>query len=583
MELRYYQRSSIDATYNYLRYNPGNPCIVIPTGGGKTAVMATMAMDAWQKWGRRCLILSHVKELIDQTAQTLSRLAPDLQIGVYSAGLKSRDTDTPILCAGIQSVYKRADELGEFGLILVDEAHLIPPDGDGMYQTYLSAAKELNPRTRLVGLTATPYRLKSGAICGKDNLLNDISYEISVKELIDGGYLSHITSRGGSKKVDTSSLHIVRGDFDLSEIDVLMDNDYLLSTVVEDIKQRASDRKSILVFCPSVAVSERFIKRFKASCDDSIALITGKTPASERDEIIKRFKGAAESCSLFGDKPDPIRVLVNINVLTTGFDAPNVDCIVMLRPTASPGLYYQQVGRGFRTCEGKKDCLVLDYVGNIMRHGPVDIITPPDAKPEKNGRAPVKECPECNAIVHASFRTCPECGFEFPVKEIETKINCSASDDAILSGEVTETDYKVFDTYYQIHEKEKEDGTISRTIEVGYRIALHIFKKEFLCVEHSGYAYEKFVKWWDAHVCSELKSTAIKTPHTCEDFMDYVEYGCFAEAEEITVRRKGNNDKYGSVIKHKLKEPPAYNVLQQRINDAINNPQDITEDNYGYY
>ena len=418
MELRYYQRAAVDATYNYLNNRNGNPCIVIPTGGGKTAVMATFCLDIAQKWNGRVLVVSHVKELIEQTVVTLSRIAPDLSVGVYSAGLNCRDANNSVIVAGIQSIYQKAELLGRFDLILVDEAHLIPPDGDGMYQTFLKSSMALNERLRLVGLTATPYRLKSGSICGKENLLNDISYEVSVKELIDGGFLSHITSRGGSRKVNTSNLKIVRGDFDLSRIDELMDNDYLLSAVVDDIQQRAADRKSILVFCPSIAVCERFCKRYKSGTGEVAALITGSTPADKRESIIKRFKGIDESETLFGDKPDPIRVLANVNVLTTGFDAPNVDCIVMLRPTASPGLYYQQVGRGFRICPGKKDCLVLDYCGNIMRHGPVDVITPPEYNQENNKKKPsVKECPECNAIIHAGFKTCPLCGFEFPVRE----------------------------------------------------------------------------------------------------------------------------------------------------------------------
>lgn len=581
MELRYYQQNAVDATYNYLNNRSGNPCIVIPTGGGKTAVIATFCHDVAQKWGGRVLVVSHVKELIGQTVDTLSRIAPELSVGVYAAGLNSRDTNNSVIVSQIHSVYKRAVQLGRFDLIIVDEAHLIPPDGDGMYQTFLRSAKEINSRLRLIGLTATPYRLKSGAICGPDNLLNDISYEVSVKELIEGGYLSHITSKGGSRKVDTSNLKIVRGDFDLSRIDELMDNDYLLSAVIDDIQSKAADRQSILVFCPSKQLAETFVNKFKKATGEEAGVITDNTSDDDRAEMINRFKRTSQTVDIFGTPVAPLRLLANVNVLTTGFDAPNVDCVVMLRPTASPGLYYQQVGRGFRICPGKKDCLVLDYVGNIMRHGPVDVIIPPDAGSENHkGKPAVKECPECNAIIHAGFRECPECGFEFPVRELNTKIYTSAADDAILSGEPEDTTYTVFETNYEIHEKEKDDGTISRTIEIQYRIAIHRVIKEWICPEHIGFAREKFIKWWDKHVCPELQSATITPPQTCEDFMNYVHWGCIAEAKEIVVT-KTPGVKHPRVTAGPLKQIPSYQSIQEKIREAQESPS-CDYDNNGY-
>ena len=189
MILRLYQQEAIDAVYRHLRERDDNPCVVIPTGGGKTPVMATICCDAVSKWGGRVLILAHVKELLEQTAGTLSRIAPDLDVGVYSAGLKRRDTDHPVIVAGIQSVCQRACELDRFDLILVDECHLLPSDGEGMYRTFLANARIVNPRVRLIGLTATPYRLKTGMLCGPDNLLNDICYEVGIEELITQEYL----------------------------------------------------------------------------------------------------------------------------------------------------------------------------------------------------------------------------------------------------------------------------------------------------------------------------------------------------------------------------------------------------------
>ena len=222
MQLRPYQQAAIDAVYQFLRTNDGNPCIVAPTGCGKSALISQICRDAVQRWDGRVLVLAHVKELLEQTAATIKRIDPDLPIGIYSTGLGSRETNAPVIVAGIQSVYKRACELDRFDLILVDECHLLPPDGEGMYQTFLKDAKIVNPHVRLIGLTATPYRLKSGTLVGPNCLLNEICYEIGIKELIEQGFLCSLKSKSGRHKVDCSELRIRGGEFVPAEVDELM-------------------------------------------------------------------------------------------------------------------------------------------------------------------------------------------------------------------------------------------------------------------------------------------------------------------------------------------------------------------------
>ena len=160
MVLRPYQQEAVESVYSYLREYDDNPCIVIPTAGGKTPVMATVCKDAAGRWQGRVLIVAHVKELLQQAVDKLDAVAPELmpKVGVYSAGLKSRDTEHPIIVAGVQSVYKRPEELGCFDLVVIGEAHMIPPEGDGMYRTLLAGLKEINPQVRIIGLTATPFR-----------------------------------------------------------------------------------------------------------------------------------------------------------------------------------------------------------------------------------------------------------------------------------------------------------------------------------------------------------------------------------------------------------------------------------------
>ncbi|MFO8012102.1 MAG: DEAD/DEAH box helicase, partial [Phycisphaerae bacterium] len=363
MRLRPYQEEAVAAVYRHLRERDDHPCVVIPTAGGKTPVMAAICRDAVSRWGGRVLILAHVKELLEQAVEKLHTMAPDLwmHIGVYSAGLRSRDTEHPIIVAGIQSVYRRAAELDRFDLILIDECHLIPPDGEGMYRTFLADARVVNPNVRLVGLTATPHRMTTGMICDPDHLLNEVCYEVGVRELIVQGYLCPLKTKAGRRKVDTGGLHIRGGEFIAGEVEALMDDDALVREACAEIVRETRDRHSVLIFAAGVAHA-RHVQRALGDLGEECGLVTGETPALERAGMLDRFREGA------------LKYLANVNVLTTGFDAPNIDCVAMLRPTNSPGLYYQMVGRGFRLHPTKENCLVLDFGGNILRHGPVDAL-----------------------------------------------------------------------------------------------------------------------------------------------------------------------------------------------------------------
>ena len=189
LALRPYQLEAKAAVYGHLRSRDDNPCAVIPTAGGKTPVMASICKDAVGLWQGRVMILAHVKELLEQTADKLNAICPEVRYGVYSAGLKRRDKRNAVIVAGIQSVYQRACDFDPFDLVVIDEAHIIPSDGDGMYRQFLADAKAVNPNLRIVGFTATPFRLKSGSICTPDGFLNHVCFEIGVRELIVQGYL----------------------------------------------------------------------------------------------------------------------------------------------------------------------------------------------------------------------------------------------------------------------------------------------------------------------------------------------------------------------------------------------------------
>lgn len=536
MQLRPYQTEAVAAVYAHLRTREDNPCVVIPTAGGKTPVMAAICRDAVQQWDGRVLILAHVKELLEQAVDKLHAMAPDLwhQIGVYSAGLRSRDTEHPIIVAGIQSVYRRAAELDRFDLILLDEAHMLPPDGEGMYRTFLAEAKVVNPNVRLIGLTATPYRMTTGMICAPENLLNHVCYEVGVRELIVQGYLCPLKSKAGKRKVDTSGLHLRGGEFVANEVEQLMDDDVLVRSACREIIEHARDRRSVLIFAAGVQHAlhvQRVLDEFGHEC----GFVCGETLPFERTETLRRFRE--------GD----LKYLVNVNVLTTGFDAPNIDCVALLRPTNSPGLYYQMLGRGFRLHPGKDHCLVLDFGGNILRHGPVDALKIKD-RDAGDGEAPAKECPKCQAVIHAAYTVCPECGYEFPPPERQ-RHDREASTAGVLSGEATETEHEVGETFYSVHVKRGAPEDHPRSMRVEYRIGFNQYVSEWVCVEHSGYARAKAEAWW-------RERSHEPVPDTAEEAVELAEMGALAPTRTVTVRRV-EGEKFDRIIRHTLGPVPA--------------------------
>jgi DNA repair protein RadD len=555
LQLRPYQQDSVNAVYEYLRNRDGNPCIVIPTAGGKTPVMATICRDAVNLWDGRVLVLAHVKELLEQTAGTLRQMAPDLDIGVYSAGLKRRDTEHRIIVAGIQSVYKRACDLGQFDLILIDESHMLPPDGEGRYRSFLADARVINPNIRLIGLTATPYRMTTGMICGPDNLLNEICYEVGVRELIVQGYLCPLKSKAGRQKADTSGLHIRGGEFIASEVEDLMDDERLVSSACTEIIEQTADRNSVLVFASGVHHARHIKQILEQRTQQEVGLVTGDTPALERAELIARFKRQPVKADIFGNDKSPLKYMVNVNVLTTGFDAPNIDCVVLLRPTNSPGLYCQAVGRGFRLHPSKTDCLVLDFGGNILRHGPVDDLQIKE-RSGGNGQAPAKECPECHSVIHAAYATCPDCGYEFPPPERE-KHDSKATTASILSGQVEDMEYEVLSTQYSCHIKRHAGPDDPPTLRVEYKLGLGHWQSEWICLEHTGYARVKAEDWWRTRSDEPV-------PSTVQEAVDLAEAGSLAQTLKITVRSI-SGQKYDRIIQYVIgPKPPLLNGGQEK-------------------
>ena len=525
IELRPYQHEAVQAVYRHLREHDDNPVVVIPTGGGKTPVLATICRDAVGQWIGRVLILAHVKELLEQAADKLRLVCPDVKFGIYSAGLKRRDRDCAVTIAGIQSIYKRACEFDPFDLVIVDEAHMIPSAGEGMYRQFLADAKVVNPHLRVIGLTATPYRMTTGMICAPDHFLNAVCFEVGIRELIRDGYLCPLVTKSGSPRIDTETLHTRGGEFVSGELEELMDRDELVQAACTEIVELTRSRKSVLIFASGVVHGRHVQRVMQQQHGLECGFVCGETPAAERDELLARFRGD-RSGELFEHKP--LKYLCNVNVLTTGFDAPNIDCVVMLRPTLSPGLYYQMVGRGFRLHAGKQDCLVLDYGGNVLRHGPVDQIRMADHPSNGGGEAPAKECPECRSVISAGYAVCPDCGYEFP-PPAQPKHDANASNAGILSGQVTDTEFDVLDVAYSVHTKRGAADDAPKTMRVEYRVGLDYWVSEWVCFEHTGFARHKAEQWWRQRSPDPI-------PNTAEEAVTIAEAGGVAIPDKIVVR-----------------------------------------------
>ena len=368
MQLREYQTAAVASVWEHLRTRRDNPCVVLPTAAGKSLVLAELCRQAVTQWNGRVLVVTHVRELVEQNAAKLQKMMGMASVGIHSAGLNRRDLDHPVIAAGIQSIYRKATDLGVFNLIIIDESHLIPPDGDGIYRSFIRDAKIMNPDLRVIGLTATPYRMSSGEICSKDGILNHVCYEVGVKDLIEQGFLSPLVSKAGALKPDVSELHIRGGEFIAGETEDLMDADALVKSAVAEIVEATRDRKACIIFAAGIKHGHHIVRVFREEHGIECGFLDSHTSAANRSRLIDRFRGVPQAGNLFSKPDPPLKYIANVNVLTTGFDAPNIDCVAMLRPTMSPGLYYQEVGRGFRLAPGKKDCLVLDFAGNIVRH-----------------------------------------------------------------------------------------------------------------------------------------------------------------------------------------------------------------------
>ena len=471
--LRDYQTRTIDQLYAWFEAgNQGNPCLVLPTGSGKSHIVAALCKDALQNWPEtRILMLTHVRELIEQNADKMRQHWPNAPMGIYSAGLRQKELGEPITFGGIQSVKSKAKEIGHVDLIIIDECHLVSHKDQGGYRMLLADLIQINPNLRVVGLTATPYRLGHGYITDKPAIFSALIEPTSIEELIHKKYLSTLRSKLTITKLEVDGVHKRGGEYIEAELQAAVDTKDKNVKVVREIIKLGAERQSWLIFCAGVAHAHH-VKEALTEQGIVAQCVTGETPSAERDKMLTDFKAGR------------IRALTNANVLTTGFDAPGIDLIAMLRPTMSPGLYVQMAGRGLRIAPGKTDCLVLDFAGVVEQHGPITAVNPPPKKGDKVGEAPVKVCDNCQEICGLSARVCPACGTPFP-EPVRPTLKLSNLDIMGFEG----TDLEVSSWHWRKHISRASGKEM---LSVSYYGGLSDPPvTEYLAVTHDGYAGEK--------------------------------------------------------------------------------------------
>ncbi|EGR0620852.1 DEAD/DEAH box helicase [Vibrio parahaemolyticus] len=383
--LRPYQADSVKAVIHYFRKHSTPAVIVLPTGAGKSLVIAELARLA----KGRVLVLAHVKELVEQNHAKYEGYG--LKGAIFSAGLGRKETDQQVVFASVQSVVRNLDSFkNQFSLLVIDECHRVPDDKNSSYQKVITHLRELNPGIKVLGLTATPYRLGMGWIyqyhtrgqvrTEESRFFRDCIFELPIRYLLDENFLTPARMMDAPVlSYDFSQLKPANtGRYKEAEMDMVIDKAKRATPqIVEQIIQYARERKGVMIFAATVRHAQEIHGLLP---EGETAIVIGDTPTPERDAIIQAFKNRE------------IKYLVNVSVLTTGFDAPHVDLIAILRPTESVSLYQQIVGRGLRLWEGKNECLVLDYAGNSY-----DLYQPEvgDPKPDSTSEIITIPCPAC--------------------------------------------------------------------------------------------------------------------------------------------------------------------------------------------
>lgn len=513
---RDYQDYAVKSIFKFFTEHPSpeeNPVVALPTGTGKSVVIAEFLIRAFAMYSKqKVLVATHVKELIDQNYLEFMGLWPQAPAGIFSAGLKRKDTHQKIIFCGIASIIKNLQAFGRVDILIVDECHLISQDDESMYLKVIAMLRVVNPRLRIIGLTATPWRAGQGKITD-DGIFTHICFDstdmASFNWFIKQGYLSPLIPKSTDLMLDVSGVHLRGGEFVEKELQLAVNKDEITRAALTEAIAAGHDRKHWLVFGAGIKHVKRITDMLNAMGVSArcVHSNTKEFPMTEkqRDDNIKDWKAGK------------FTAIVNNGILTTGVNFKAIDLIIMLRPTHSTVLWIQMLGRGTRpvyadgfnlltkdgrlqsiAASGKQNCLVLDFAGNSKRLGPINDPVIPRKKGQKTGEVPIKICDGCGMYNHISarycggepFRTNEGCGTEFIFKVLIKK---TASSEVLIKD--TEAPIVVEPMVDQVTYSRHDKAGKPPSVRVTYWCGISKYQ-EYILFEHEGFGRRKALSWW---------------------------------------------------------------------------------------
>lgn len=497
-KLRDYQERTLNELYDWLQRHPdGNPVVDACVGAGKSIIIAEFCRRAIEQYPQTRIVMCVAsKELCQQNLEKLRAIWPEAPVGICSASLGHKDTESQIIFATIGSIARIAHKLGTVNLLIIDECHNVNPDNAGMYRNFINDLKEFgSPYLCTIGFTGTPFRGDGVWLWqGKDPLFAGTATRVSMDELLEKGYLAPlVVDRGTPETIDSSNIKVAGGDYVVKELEEAVIDPAIIKATVDDMFIRGSERNKWLIFCVTIAHAEAVLEEVKSILNLNAQIVTSKTGMKERASILEQFK-------LPHDHPDAVNCLVNVACLTTGFDAPETDLIALLRPTKSPVLYVQIAGRGMRIADGKQDCLWLDYTSTTRDLGPVNLIKGRNKMIVNSDQgAPFKYCPECGNPNPIHVEECVECGAIIPTQSNDPH-GFKAGQALPLHGFQAPAQ-EWFDVTQIGYYKHAGKNGKPPTLRIDYFYSeLEEPISEWKCFEHDGFALRMGCQWWSDHM-----------------------------------------------------------------------------------
>lgn len=535
--LRPPQQGCSDAMINALISGQDGPLGVLGTGVGKSLVNASITKAAIDfRPGTRVLCLAHTKELIGQNHKAMLRYWPGAPCGINSAGLGTRDYNSQVIIGGIQSLYDKAEQLGHINICIIDEAQGVSRVAESMFGKLFSGLREINPNMKIAGLSATVFRTTCGWLHkGEGAMFSDIVYDYGIGPAIEDGYLVGPRTKSAHAQLDVSGVGKRGGEFIPSQLAEAVDVDEKTRAAVAETVAYARKHglKKWVVFGTGTKHCENIRDELRAQGISSESLTGDGAKGGKRDGIIAGFEAGL------------ITALVNIRIVAVGFDDPGIDFIVIMMATASASLFIQIVGRGARLIDpaignlptkeqrlaaiassSKPVFHVLDFGGN-HRNGTIDDPVVRDNRSRGDGEAPVKICPKCDEILHASVRICPACGYEYP--ENDPNIDRVASTEVLLSSQREPVWKDVTNTEYSLH-KSRKSGRDS--MKVTYWCGIGQYYHEWITMAHADGR-----NWW----CTREPGKPL--PRDAKEMIDRAQ--AFKKPKRVNVFKEG---KYWKVL-----------------------------------